>query len=265
MAKAAKTVMFDYIASNDKLYSEVGTADPARCLTAVRALKRKLATLETFAEEFNEAMGSDNYGNGLKALKAATFGQVGSVSLPPELSRVPQIWLEGRTKEGKDHGFARYGYYEANREYKRLRPYLEEVWVAIGTEEEDIQQRLKSEILSEYEKLSPEEMGRFCIAFVNDYDLEDIIEDTESKLNQLTKIRYLASFTRQWKPQLSHQKITECNTKRTAKVNPTAPDLGAIFNVFQVKFPQIPPPSTPTHLFGCDFSLRSVTRCRLTL
>ena len=179
--------MFDYIASNDKLYAEVGTADSARCLTAVKALKRKLATLETFVNEFNEVIGSDNYGNGLKALKAGTFGQGGSVNLPLELSRVPQIWLEGRTKEGKDHGFARYGYYEANREYKRLRPYLEEVWVAVGTEEDDIQQRLKLEILSEYEKLSPEEMGRFCIAFVNDYDLEDIIEEAESKVKPVSE------------------------------------------------------------------------------
>ena len=185
MAKAAKTVLLDYLASNDKLYAELGTADPARCLTAVRALKRKLATLETFVEEFNEVTGSDNYGNGLKALKAGTFGQGGSVNLPPELLRVPQVWLEGRTKEGKDPGFARYGPFEANREYKRLKPFLEEVWAAINTEEEDIQERLRHEVLAEYEKLSPEEMGRFCIAFVNDYDLEDIFEEKESKAKKV--------------------------------------------------------------------------------
>jgi hypothetical protein len=179
MAKSQRQSVLDYVAANDKLYAELGTTDAARSLTAVLALRRKLATLEKFVEEFNEVMQSDNYGNGLKALKAATFGQGGSPTLPPELSRVPQVWLEGRTKEGKDPGFARYGYHEANREYKRLRPYLEEVWVAIGLEDEGIQQQLRLEVLSEYERLSPEEMGRFCIAFVNNYDLNDIIEHTQ--------------------------------------------------------------------------------------
>jgi hypothetical protein len=181
MAKSQRQNILDYVAANDKLYAELGTTDAARSLTAVLALKKKLATLEKFADEFIEVMQTDNYGNGLKALKARTFGSGGSPNLAPELLRVPQIWLDGRAKQGKDPGFARYGYYEADREYKRLRPYLEEVWLAIEIEDEDIQERLRSEVLSEYEKLSPEEMGRFCIAFVNNYDLEEIAEESKSR------------------------------------------------------------------------------------
>lgn len=165
----------------DKICELLQSADAYKALNALKKVIRERDELKGYVNEVVALVGVDNIGNALSKIKASGMGQVVPSVLPPELSRVPQIWLEGRPRSGKDPGFVRFEWYEAEREYKRLRPLLEEVWEAIELEPEGIRERLRAEVLSEYETLSPDEMGRHCIAFVNKYDLKEIVERNRNK------------------------------------------------------------------------------------
>jgi hypothetical protein len=164
----------------DKICELLESADAYKALNALKKVLRERDELRAYVNEVVDIVGLDNIGNAIKHLKATGVGQVVPL-LPKELLKVPQVWLEGRDRSGKDPGFVKFEWYQAEREYKRLKPLLVEVWEAIELEPEAIRERLRAEVINDYETLSPDEMGRYCIAFVNKYDLKEIVERGKNK------------------------------------------------------------------------------------
>ncbi len=165
----------------NRICEMLNSTDVYKAYNALGRVLKERENYKKYIDEVVKLVGVDNIGNAIKVIRCEGMGRSVIEVLPQELLRVPQVWLEGRAKEGKDAGFARLGYYEAMREYKRLKPLLVEVWEAIETEDEEMQETLKDKVLSDYEILSPEEMGRYCIAFSNNYDLKEVAEHHQSK------------------------------------------------------------------------------------
>jgi hypothetical protein len=162
----------------DQICEILESADSYKALNALKKVMRERDELRAYVDTVVELLGVDNIGNAIKHLRASGMGRVVPL-LPEELLKIPQIWLEGRARSAKDPGFAKFEWHQASREYKRLRPLLEEVWEVIDLEPEAIRERLRAEVIADYETLSPDEMGRYCIAFVNKYDLKEVDQEME--------------------------------------------------------------------------------------
>lgn len=155
------------------------SADEYRALVALRALIARKEELEKYQKMVIDAVGADNIGNALTMIKTRTHGRVGPFQeLPEQLQRIPKLWLEGRPQTRKASGVIKLTVYQAEKAYKRLLPYLMEVWEIVTRREEDLQEGIKEEIIEMFETTSPDEMTTKCYAFINDYDLEE--EEIES-------------------------------------------------------------------------------------
>jgi hypothetical protein len=181
MAKNIRSISIKYFDDNDALYARLGTTDAVRALSAANALFRKLAHQERYNEELIELTGADNIGNAMKVIRAQNSGSRVPL-LPAQLTKIPEIWLKGRMQHGKDPGFAQMSLKTCQREYRFIQPLLEESWELIGQQPADEQESLKEQLLSKYERFSPTEMSRECYAFMNDYDLDEVIEEADLKV-----------------------------------------------------------------------------------
>ena len=81
----------------------------------------------------------------------------------------------------------------AERQHRRLIPYLQDVWKIASNYDMETEEALKEKILQSYEESSADDMMRFCYAFINDYDLEEnaVEPQTESEdptIAELNKI-----------------------------------------------------------------------------
>jgi hypothetical protein len=181
MAKNIRSISNKYFDDNEALYARLGTTDAVRALSATNALFRKLAHQERYNAELLEITGSDNIGNAMKVIRAQNSGRRVPV-LPIELTKIPEIWLKGRMKRGNDPGFAQMSLKTCQREYRFIQPLLEESWELIEQQPEEFRDNLREQLLTKYQRYSPTEMSRECYAFVNDYDLDEVIEEADLKV-----------------------------------------------------------------------------------
>ena len=196
MAKKTRTAVNDYFDATEKIFAVFETQDAARCLSAAKAAKREVEEFHQYREEVRVAIGSDNYGNALRTLKAKGLSGKGLFALPLELEKIPQLWLVGRVPTGTDKGCRRYSLFEAKQEHRRLRIYLEDAWTAILSEPEEDQEQLKADLIESYENNDPERCALFCEAFTKDYNLEQILaaqDEEEQPLKKSKKVERAAS------------------------------------------------------------------------
>jgi tRNA nucleotidyltransferase/poly(A) polymerase len=172
MSKQFEEASEKYINNNNALYAELGTTDAARGLTALRKLKRQLKLQERYNDEIVEILGSDNIGNAMKTLRGTLSGARVFLELPEPLTKYPQVWINGRLRDGKDPGVPGMTIRQCEREYRYLLPLLRDAWeTAINQEEEEVSEMLKREILERYEELGPGEMSKVCYGITNNYEV----------------------------------------------------------------------------------------------
>lgn len=168
------------------------TTDEYRALVALRALIAKKEELEKYQQEVCDAVGADNIGNALTMIKAKSYGRAGLFQLPEQLYKIPLLWLEGRAETRKQKGVLKMTFFQAERQHRRLLPYLEDAWKVAGQRDSELAEMLREQILQNYEETSAEDMTKFCWAFVNDYEIEeeDIVEERaeEPSIAELLKI-----------------------------------------------------------------------------
>lgn len=170
----------------DQMCDLLQSADAYKALKALRKVLREREQYKGYVDEVVNTLGLDNIGNALKQIRATGIGRV-VLLLPPPLLKIPEIWLTGRTNNGKDKGFAKMSLRTCQREYRFLQPLLEAAWELIEQQPEDERDCLKQELLDKYEKFSPMEMSRDCYSFLNDYDLEEIVEEADLKPRKIDK------------------------------------------------------------------------------
>ena len=161
------------------------SADEYKALVALRALIAKKNELESYIDEICKITKTDNIGNALKRIKGGRMGD--SVFLPEQLQRIPQLWLEGRAETRKVKGVLKMTFYQAEISYRRLRPYLEDVWRIAEQRDSETAELLKEQILERYEECSADDMTKYCYAFQHDYDLT---EDEEAKPDKAEEPSY---------------------------------------------------------------------------
>jgi hypothetical protein len=149
------------------------TTDEYRALVALRALIAKKEELEKYQQEVCDVVGADNIGNALTMIKARSYGRPGLSQLPEQLQKIPLLWLEGRAETRKQKGVLKMTFFQAERQHRRLLPYLEDAWKVAGQRDSELAEMLREQILQNYEETSAEDMTKFCWAFVNDYELEE--------------------------------------------------------------------------------------------
>jgi hypothetical protein len=173
MSKQFEEASEKYINNNNALYAELGTTDAARGLTALRKLKKDLAYSERYNDELIQLTGADNLGNAMKVIRSVVSGGRVIFELPEELTKFPELWLNGRLRDGKDMGFPGMSIRQCEKEYRYLRPLLEDAWkTAIEQEDEEIRESLKRQILEGYQILDPSEFSRICYGITNNYEIE---------------------------------------------------------------------------------------------
>ena len=173
MSKTFESASNKYIAGNNALYTELGTTDAARGLTALRKLKKDLAYSERYNDELIQLTGADNLGNAMKVIRSVVSGGSVIFELPMELTKFPELWLNGRLRDGKDMGFPGMSIRQCEKEYRYLRPLLEDAWkTVIEQEDEEICENLKRQILEGYQTLDPSEFSRLCYGITNNYEIE---------------------------------------------------------------------------------------------
>lgn len=162
------------------------SADEYKALVALRALIAKKNELEKYQQEVCNAIGADNIGNAITMIKASSHGRPGLFQLPEQLQKIPQLWLEGRAETRKQKGVLKMTFFQAERQHRRLLPYLEDAWKVAGQRDSELAEMLKEQILQSYEETSADDMTKFCYAFVNDYELEEGEEVSEGLLLNAT-------------------------------------------------------------------------------
>ena len=173
MSKTFESASNKYIAGNKALYAELGTTDAARGLTALRKLKKDLAHLERYNEELIQLTGADNLGNAMKVIRSVVSGERVIFELPEELTKFPELWLNGRLRDGKDMGFPGMSIRQCEKEYRYLRPLLEDAWkTAVEQKDEEVRESLKRQISEGYQILDPSEFSRICYGITNNYEIE---------------------------------------------------------------------------------------------
>lgn len=161
--------------------------DEYRALVALKALMKKQEILEGYIEEVVSLMDVDNIGNAINRIKARLMGRVVSETLPDELKDIPEIWLRGRPQSKDRDGFPPYTLFQAERQHRRLLPYLEDVWSALMRSDADNIESVKEEVLATYQVTSPEEMARMCYAYDKEYNIEPAYtKPKKSKLEEAT-------------------------------------------------------------------------------
>ena len=169
------------------------SADEYRALVALRALVSRKEELENYIKQVIDLAGADNIGNAITKIKASSHGRGGVFDLPEQLQRIPQLWLEGRAETRKARGVLKMTFYQAERQHRRLLPYLEDCWRIAEQKDSETAEMLKEQILQCYEENSADDMTKFCYAFVHNYDLEEDGEEREESVDEpslaeLTKI-----------------------------------------------------------------------------
>ena len=155
------------------------SADEYRALVALRALVSRKEELENYIQQVVDLSGADNIGNAITKIKASAYGRPGLFELPEQLQRIPKLWLEGRAETRKVKGVLKMTFFHAERQHRRLTPYLQDVWKVASTYDIETEEALKEKILQSYEESSADDMLRFCYAFLSDYDLEEDGEEQE--------------------------------------------------------------------------------------
>jgi hypothetical protein len=169
------------------------SSDEYRALVALRALITKKEELEKYVQQVVDLVGADNIGNAITKIKAKSYGRLGLSELPEQLQRIPQLWLEGRAETRKTKGVLKMTFYQAERQHRRLLPYLEDCWRIAEQKDTETAEMLKEQILHCYEENSADDMTKYCYAFVHNYDLEEdgeVREESteEPSLAELTRI-----------------------------------------------------------------------------
>jgi hypothetical protein len=164
------------------LCNRLSVGDIYKALKVVEKLLRENAELQEYIDEVCRVTNTDNIGNALKRIKAAPMG--GSVLLPEELQRIPQLWLEGRAETRKHKGVLKMTFYQAEISYRRLRPYLEDTWRIAGQRDSETAELLREQILERYEDCSADDMTKFCYAFEHNYDLTEEEDAQEERMEE---------------------------------------------------------------------------------
>jgi hypothetical protein len=163
----------------DTLCKKLGVADVYKALKSVEKLLKENKDLQNYVDEVCTVTRTDNIGNALKRIKSGSVDP--SVYLPHELQRIPKLWLEGRAETRKMKGVLKMTFYQADISYRRLRPYLEDVWRIAGQRDSETAELLREQILEKYEECSADDMTKFCYAFQHDYDLTEEEEVSAEK------------------------------------------------------------------------------------
>ena len=173
MSKTFEDASARYVANNNALYTELETRDAVRALTALRKLKKDLAYSERYNDELIQLTGADNVGHAMQVIRSLRSGDGVIFELPKELTIFPDLWLNGRLRDGKDMGFPGMSIRQCEKEYRYLRPLLEDAWkTAIEQENEEVRESLKRQILEGYQILDPSEFSRICYGVTNNYEIE---------------------------------------------------------------------------------------------
>jgi hypothetical protein len=176
VAKKLKREFEKVMGHIDEMCEILESADEYRALVALKALKMREKMLLERQDEVVRVLGVDNIGNAITKIKTLRMGALVSETLPEELSTHPPIWQRGRVPTKLREGFAPYSFFQAEKLYKRLRPYLVEAWGLTFTRDVEQGELLREQILESYVSTSPEEMAQFCHSFINDYEIEEVIE-----------------------------------------------------------------------------------------
>jgi hypothetical protein len=173
MSKTIRATFNKFYDHIEKLLAELGTTDAYRGLGIVQTLKKDIERQSKYNDEIISLMKSDNIGNAVKTLRVLCMGEVVIFELPAELTKFPELWLNGRLRDGKDMGFPGMSIRQCEKEYRYLRPLLEDAWkTAIEQEDEEIRESLKRQILEGYQTLDPSEFSRICYGITNNYEIE---------------------------------------------------------------------------------------------
>lgn len=176
----------------ERLCRKLEVADVYKAFKAVEKVIRERDELREYVDEVVRMTNTDNIGNALKRISSVSVG-ASVPKLPDALRRIPQIWLEGRAPTTKHPGVMKLTFRQAERSYRRLLPYLEEVWAFAESEDIELQEALKQQILEEYETTSADDMTKYCYAFSHNYELkeeeaEEIGVDKDPTMAELSKI-----------------------------------------------------------------------------
>lgn len=163
----------------ERLCKTLGVTDVYKALRVVEKLLKEISELKSYIEEICTITRTDNIGNAIKRIKSGSVGPSVLSNLPDELLRIPKLWLEGRAETRKVKGVLKMTFFHAERQHRRLIPYLQDVWNVASKYDIEMAEALKEQILARFEDSSADDMLRFCYAFLNDYDLEEDEEEQE--------------------------------------------------------------------------------------
>ena len=172
MSKTIKAAFNKFHDNVWDLLQELGTTDAYKGLGVVKTLKKDFEVQCKYNDEIVEIFGGGNIGNAMKTIRSIYMGGRVLFDLPEQLTKYPQVWINGRLRDGKDPGVPGMTIRQCEREYRYLLPLLRDAWeTATNQEEGEVSEMLKREILEQYEILGPGEMSKVCYGITNNYEV----------------------------------------------------------------------------------------------
>lgn len=154
------------------------TADEYRAVGALKTKLKKLQELEIWEREVLEVTNTSQRGNAMSRISYMCMVKEGDL-LPPELLDYGRVWVLGRPESADRRipAFAPLNMHQAKKQQRHLKPFLEDAWEA--TLELENKEEVQQQIIEEYNLTTPDEMFKFCSAFVKDWELPEAKDQRE--------------------------------------------------------------------------------------